>query len=233
MTGNFIPPATLEDLRLPRSYDELERWVAGIIKAIPESDAGREWIRLDDRVGKRLREEVFPFRVFARSVLAGRDVRISFPADSGTCDALVDLQENGNPRQIRIEIVNAIDGRDEKLRMEHLTRAGTVSVSGEIEKVKLGPGRYNYKIEVQPAAARRDDTVRKFSELVSSAVDRKLRNAYPAGTWLVVAFDPIALPRLEDYELMAAIAQQRAKNSAFERVYLVGDSVSNFCRQVK
>lgn len=233
MIGNFIPPATLEDLRLPRSCDGLERWVANIIKAIPDSDEGREWIRLDDRVGKRLREEVFPFRVFARSVLAGRDVRISFPADNGTCDVLVDLHENGNPRQIRIEIVNAINGRDEKLRMEHLTRAGTVSVFGEIEKVKLGPGKHNYKIEVQPAAARRDDIVRKSGELVSAVVDRKLRNAYPAGTWLVISFDPIALPRPEDYELMAAIAQERAKNSKFERVYLVGDSASNFCRQVK
>ena len=37
----------------------------------------------------------------------------------------------------------------------------------------------------------------------------------------------------EDYELMVKIAEERAKDSRFERVYLVGDLHSKFCRQVK
>lgn len=232
MIGDFIPPVTLEELRQPRSYDEFETWVGSIIKAIPDSDAAREWIRLDDRLGKRLREEVFPFRVFARSVLAGKDVQISFPADNGAYDALIDLTENGKRRQIPVEIVNAMDGREEKLQMEHLTREGTVS-SGEIRKVKRGPGKRNYTTEVEPAAARHEDTVQKFRQRVLAAIAGKRLNRYPAGTWLVISFNPIALSRSEDYELMAAIAQEHAKDSAFERVYLVGDSTLGFCRQVK
>ena len=216
-----------------RSYDEFEIWVEGVVKGIKDSAAAVEWIRLDDRLGKRFREEVFPFRVFARSVLAGKDVRISFPADNGNCDVLAELRENSTLRQLRVEIVNAMDGRDEKLRMEQLTRTGTVHVFGKIQKVKRGPGKSNYIIKGEPAAARREDIVQKYGELVTAAVDRKIRNAYPAGTWLIVSFDPIPLPRPEDYELMVRIAGRRAKDSGFERVYLVGDSASRFCRQVK
>lgn len=233
MDDSFIPPITIEELRQPRRYDEFDHWVEGIIKGIPDSDAAKAWIRLDDRLGKRLREEVFPFRVLARSIFIGTDVRISFPADNGNCDVLVDMNENGDCRQIRIELVSAIDGRDEKLRMEHLTREGTVSVFGGIQKVKIGPGKHNYAIEVQPAMARRDDIIRKSGELVSAAVDRKLRNTYPPGTWLVISFDPIRLPRASDYEPMAVIARERLRQSEFERAYLVGDSASGFCCQVK
>ncbi|MGH6975028.1 MAG: hypothetical protein ACRED7_07750 [Stellaceae bacterium] len=231
--AGFVPPVTVEELRQSRTYEEFEAWVDCIIKTIPDSNEAREWIRLDDRLGKRLREEVFPFRVFARSIFVGKDISISFPADNGSCDVLVKLREGSEHRRIRIEIVNALDGRDEKLRMEHLTREGTVTVYGDIRKVKLGPGKRNYLIEQTPAMARREDIVQKSKQLVAAAVDRKIRNEYPAGTWLIVAFDPIPLPRPEDYELMAEIACERARNSGFECVYLVGDSASGFCRQVK
>jgi len=233
MNADFMVPATLDELRQPRSYDEFEIWVEDVLKGIMDSDAAKEWIRLDDRLGKRFREEVFPFRVFARSVLVGKEVRISFPADNGDCDVLAELRENGTLRQLRVEIVNAMDGRDEKLRMEQLTRTGTVHVFGEIQKIKQGPGKFNYIIKEEPAAARREDITQKSGQLVAAAIDQKIRKAYPAGTWLIVSFDPIPLPRPEDYELMVKIAGERAKDSGFDRVYLVGDSASGFCRQVK
>ncbi len=233
MAVDFVPPVTLDQLRQSRSYDEFETWVEGVRKGIEGNTAAVEWARLDDRLGKRFREEILPFRVFARSVLAGKDVRISFPADNGNYDVLAELRENGALRQLRVEIVNAMDGRDEKLRMEKLTRTGTVHVYGEIDKVKLGPGKSNYTIKEEPAMARREDINKKSGELIAAAVDRKNRNSYPDGTWLLVVFDPLRIPHTEDYELMANIAGECAKGSVFERVYLVGDSASWFCSRVK
>lgn len=127
----------------------------------------------------------------------------------------------------KLEFVEAIDGYDDKLRMEVLNRDGHVSATGSVlnagSKHKGRP-----KLAVRTESILRSDNLSKIYSLIEIALRKKVRKNYETGTCLIVIFDDhIPVPFKEEYkEPIQALAAGYAclSFSPFSRIVVLGQS---------
>lgn len=225
----MVEPLSFAELRQPRSYLDFVEWMDDRREAFRATEESRAKFRLASGATKVFREEVFPFRVFADNELARSDAVIEFPADSGNRDVLV-TKYKGQLSKQPIEIVRAVDGYEERLRMELLSAKGRAPAFGPIQKV--GPKKRGYSIEARGMAERVDVSLQRVCQLVTEALALKCRRAYSARTWLLVSFDDALLRQEGHYDHVVDVARQNAIGNAFERIYLVGSISHSFCELI-
>lgn len=223
-----------EQLHRPRSYSELVGGMDTIDKLLQSDAACREEYRLGSGPFKVYREEVFPFRVLADQYFCDKAAKFEFPADDGRRDVLVNWPESNNEASNPVEIVNAVDGHDERLRMELLTRERRTPGAGPIRKIK-SKGRA-YRIEAETIAQTQSSIIAKTCKLVADAIEIKADKGlshYPPETWLLVSFDDhVGFESEHDYGYITRTAANFARSTNFERVYVVGELHRGFCQQV-
>ena len=221
---------TPDELRDPRSYPDFVEWMDDKVEAFRASDTTRATARLASGPHKTFRDEVFAFRVFGDQVLAGIDATVIFPADNGPCDVIVTDFPNRGDEQC-IQIVKAVDGHDDRLRMELLSRSGHSPGSGPIEKAGQKK-KTDYEIKATLEAQSQTEIVAGQCRLVSDAISLKREKVYPAGTWLIVAFDDRLIYENEDYCQIARVASDAANGCSFHQAYLVGNLDKTYCQLI-
>jgi hypothetical protein len=208
---------TLDDIRKPRSCSDFLAFVALISRRASSTPEARALFRLESGAYKRWRDEVLPLASFCEAEnLTGAAV-VEIFADDGPVDA----QISGWPSPtdaVKVEITRAIDGQDERLRMELLTHSGSAPGAGPIRRVRTnGTNSIDAELEAESHA----DIVARVAKLACDAIEKKSAKAYPPGTLLLVdavehrATSCESRPRLEkDCKLAAA-------QTCFGRVYLL------------
>lgn len=204
-------------------------WFDSLWDDLSSSSEGRTYLRLSDGTAKILREELFPTAIFLRHESHDEDAEIEFPADSGKRDAILFGFDHGLSER-NLEIVNAIDGYDDRLRTEFLERHGRVSITGDIERSKNARGQKIIKHRFK--AKLHDETLDEAKTLVSRAIQKKIELDYDPRTWLLVAFDDGLFRIGSDYEFIRSVASSFCFDGVFERVYLVGKSRGEWCCRV-
>lgn len=228
-----------EQLRTPRTVAELMIWMDAVENAI-DDDETRHLFRLtkgpnDERIDpciKVYRDEVFLARVFSESVFNTQDAKIWFPMDGGPADAIV----KGWPAEgilTPLQITNAIDGQDDRLRMEMLTAEGSAPGLGPIRRNKATGA-----IEAVSSAEERSNIVTRQCDLVRSAIRKKVVKSYPLNTWLIVGFDDAIgfrspwEPQWDCYLPVLRAAVIEMEGSGFRRAYLVGSLTHRYCARI-
>ncbi len=218
---------TREAIVRPRTREEFFAWVLSVMELGRDNPEERAELRLAAGPAKVFRDEVLPFYVFASSHLADPDSTIHFPNDNGPADAIFDHEG----RQIGVQIVQAVDGYDDRLRMEALTRNGSVPGSGPIRRVKSKSGES--EIVASSEAMNRRDRILRSKKYVSDAIAKKKAKPYPVGTWLLVAFEDHPMFSDAERESVRATAQLELEDSRFERAFLIGRVGPNYCGVLK
>ena len=218
------------ELRERRSLSQFREWMREVQLRFGQSDLTKNTARLGDGPVKVFREEVYPFRAFADQILDDVALEVSFPADNGPRDVVL-YGPNDNDTQL-IEIANAIDGHDDRLRMEYLSVARYVPGWGPIEKVGTRK-KSGYSIKARGEARYQSQEVSKASLLVAQAVSKKLSKPYSIGTWLIVAFQDVIGFDEDDYDRIVESAKHAVKPSPISEIYLVGSGEKGFCHRVQ
>jgi hypothetical protein len=217
-------------VRQPRRYGEFIAWVDATMKAHSATADARKQARIGGGPFKVFREEVLPFVPVAKHLYANSDAVIAFPADRGARDVIV--TDAAQPTEQHFEIVTAVDGHDNRLRMELLSHEGHTPAFGPIEKV--GPSkRSGYKIVAETTAIEHQQLVGRACQLIAGAIDLKNQKRYAADVSLVVHFDGICV-RDSDVSHIVACTMDAAKATKFARVFLASTIAQcDFCQQIR
>ena len=122
---------TLDDIRKTRSLAQFRDFYAHVSSAARASEESRALFRLDSGPYKRWRDEVMPLMQFCDALLIPDTAKIQVCADDGPFDA----QISGWPADAdvtKLEVTRAVDGQNERLRMELLTQQGWAPGAGPI-----------------------------------------------------------------------------------------------------
>jgi hypothetical protein len=177
-----------EELEAPRSAGKLLPWVERRMEDIASTEEGKHAIRFREGLAKQLVEEMFPLGIFAMHYFGDtEDVMIQLVLGSQNYDAII--ADNREPKLpfSYIEVTQAHEGQNERLRMLALEREGHVSTLGPVSKV--GTKATGISVEVEEVALGHDDVRSREFSRVKDAILRKTGKCYPPDTALLVVFD--------------------------------------------
>lgn len=219
----------LDDIRRLRTTADFISWFDETWDDLSATTEGRSYLRLFDGAAKVMREELFPTAIFLRHEPHRKEAEVVFPADNGQRDVV--FFGFDEPEQVtNMEIVNAIDGYDDRLRTEFLEQHGRVSITGDIRRIKNTQGKRIIKTKF--VAKLHKDTLAETRQLVGGAIEKKMSVGYDPSTWLLVAFDDGLFRKEGDYDYVTEVASSYPFRGIFERVYLVGKARGEACYRV-
>lgn len=221
-----------DELQLDRTAKELEDWLNSKFEEFGKSDAGKSYIRGRKGLAKILTEEVYALSILLNYKFPGRnDIKAHVVIGDQPFDAVITDYSTTTPDIQLVEIVQAIDGYEDSLRMEVLDAEGSVSVTGPV--TASGTKRQGRKIVVKSEAKAGADSRNETFSLITSAALKKLEKSYNPDTWLVIAFednlgfqDPEHLMELRrflettiftlDWQIARLFVLGRTRGAAFE-----------------
>lgn len=201
---------TTEELVIPRTPTELNRWVEGKCRLFADCLDAKAWILLHQGLSKKFHEEIYPLSLFVMHLYTGRsDIRCIPNLDNRDFDAIILDYSISPPSELKVEITSAIDGYEEHLRMIYFMRHGHVSSWGKL--TASGTKKKGYKIDVNNENMNKhSDRLERIFSLIRLSVKRKSislnkSQKYGQGYVLIVTFDdwlwfkPEYIATLEDF----------------------------------
>lgn len=187
---------TKDELETPRTAAEMLGWVESAISRFNTREL-KAAAREGKYFAKELTEEALPIALFARRFYeASPDVTISHTLGNQQYDATVEDRRQ-TPAPVRyIEVTLSDHDYTESLRMEILSRDGSVAAYGPV-RAKGAKGRRMF-LEAESIAVNHDDIREKHVAAVVEAVKRKANKEYREGTALVVRIDDYTPFRSDD-----------------------------------
>lgn len=222
-------PFSLENLRKERTIQEFVAWVESVLEETRDREDLKEIILLRKGHAKEFYEEIFPtWRWIKTSWMMTKEATLRFLIDHRSPDAILTWRGDGGQTQQPIECVCAIDGYDDRLRMEHLLEHGRVSLTAPLRVTNTkASGRRRIVLADDLMMRPVDVSRKKQMELFESCLRRKLSKTYPTGTWLLCSFDDYLLRARKDHlaELPDLVAGLSAEYlHPFSRIIVVGMS---------
>ncbi len=208
---------TLEEIRKPRSWAEFHAFFTTVSDGARANEETKRRFRLESGAYKRWRDEVMPLMQFCKAESVADSATIQVFADDGPVDA----QISGFPSSAdttTIEITRAIDGQDERLRMELLTEKGSAPGAGPIRRVQLDGVKV---IEAELESQSHEDIASRLIRLASDSIIQKGAKKYPPSTWLLVDAVEFRTATEEIRPRIHAECAKVATQTSFDRVYLL------------
>jgi len=216
---------TQDEIEIERTLSEVVEWVFSTFDKIASSREGITSLRkVTYPEIKVFLEESYPLALFCKNFFSEDDaITISQKVGNQSYDAKI----SGHNTLEYIEITNAIDGYDEKLRNIELDRIGSVPGVGEIT-ITGTKASGNQVIHIDSKAVLADETKYKIKEkqkkLILEAIDKKSKIDYPPNTMLIVSFNDMMFNTDKDIVelqfLMEKIVSLKVSN--FAGISLVG-----------
>jgi predicted secreted protein len=176
------------DIEAPRSPNEFLAWMTEKNRKLSATAETKQFARSGAELAKKFHDEIYPLALFVAQEFGDvPGVLVAPNLNNDNFDAVI-IFEN-SPAKIFIEITQAKDGYDESLRMEVLTKEGTVSLSGPIAKISGRRGNRDRIIRI-PHLMR--DVEGRFAEhlaLVEKVVRAKAGRQYGKNFVLLVVID--------------------------------------------
>ena len=186
---------TKDEIEVKRSPSQIYEWVFSTLNNFSTKDEKTSLRTLSYPEIKVFIEESYPLAYFCNHFF-GEDgsVKINQMVGSQSYDAKVE----GCEKFTYIEITNAINGYNEKLRNCELDKTGSVPAVGGITIVGTkASGRQ--MVEFENIAVRHDDIKDEQKELILQIVNKKSKIKYPSKTMLIIGFsDNISFKTKED-----------------------------------
>ena len=219
------------DMEITRTPQALCDWVDSKTSALSKTEDGKRFARSGALLPKKLWEEVRPLGLFARHRYGSRsDVKCTPNLNNENYDGRIDFDNTSIP-SVYVEITYAKDGYDESLRLEVLSKNGSVNALGTISiSGTKASGRRT--VDVENEAVDRDVTRHKALEIVRQRIIGKSGKNYGPNHILVIVVDDSLLFRTEDD---CAILVKYAKsivdsaNMDFKEIFLLGSSGNYLC----
>lgn len=179
---------TKEELTVKRTPQELVKWVECKFQEITQQEGGSQAIRKREKrdgLLKQFIEEIYPLSILASFLFDGRnDITLQPVIGNQNYDAVITDYAFSPPHENKLEITLAED--KEYLVREMLQAKRYAPITGEIKKkgTKHTGEEYCYSIGVRSL----EDYLNKQIELLSQALERKLKNKYERNTSLLMMF---------------------------------------------
>ena len=185
----------------------------------------REFARSGTGLAKKFFEEIRPLALFIDKELHGRsDIQVSPRLGNQNFDGEIASPDH----TLRVEITYAKDGYDESLRLEELSREGSVDLLAPIRRVRGRRRSPNRFVEIEKnVAMRHDKTVEKHLNLVRERVAGKANRQYgPHYALLVVVDDYVAFRKIRDIEKLDCLVCEELLTLPldFQRIVFIGAS---------
>lgn len=215
MTMELSKLITQEKLQTSRNIRDFRRWILDAQSQFDQTEESRKFARLTKGSMQIYRDEVLPVLNLIDRLPIPDDSTIRFPCN-GPFDAEIFTADNAEFAMI--QVVNAVDGQDTRLRMELLTELGHVSAFGEIARDKKSGEICSTGIAVEAT-----EYAAEVASLVKKAIRLKMVKHYPSKTWLLVNFMDSLLREAAISSVVSA-AKSVIIPSKFKTVFLVGTS---------
>jgi hypothetical protein len=178
---------TQQELEIPRSSADMLVWVDSV-----HARFNTKQLRAEAREGKHFANELIhearPMALFAyRYFGASSKAIITHVIGNQNYDGIVEDRRE-RPETIRfLEVTTTLKTYEDSLRMELLSKTGSVAAYGPV----VAEGSRHRRISIKaPGVAREHDDIRAdHLRLVQEVVERKARKKYGPDTALIVAID--------------------------------------------
>lgn len=176
------------DIATPRSPTEFLAWMTEVNRQLSATAETKRFARSGAELPKKFHDEIYPLALFvAREFGDIPGVLVTPNLNNDNFDAVVAFENP--PSKVFIEITQAKDGYDESLRLEVLTKEGSVSLSGPIAKISGRRGAPDRMVKI-PHLMR--DVEGRFAEhlaMVENVVRTKAGREYRKDFILLVVID--------------------------------------------
>jgi len=178
---------TQQELETPRSAADMLAWVDAA-----HARFNTKRLRADAREGKHFAKELVhearPMALFAyRYFGASPQVIITHVIGNQNYDGMVDDKRN-RPEALRyLEVTTTLKTYEDSLRMEVLSKKGSVAAYGPV--IAEGPRYRRVSIKAPGIAREHQDIRADHLKLVQEVVERKAKKQYEPKTALIVAVD--------------------------------------------
>ncbi|MCW8895058.1 MAG: hypothetical protein OQK48_01565 [Sulfurimonas sp.] len=176
---------TKEEIEIERSPSEIYDWVFSTFDNFTlKTEKTSLRLLMYDEI-KIFVEESYPLALFCKYFFAeDNSIKINQKVGNQSYDAKVD----GCEKFEFIEITNAINGHNEKLRNSELDKTGSVpGIGGIIVNGTKASG--NQTVEFENIAVSHTGMKEEQKALILKAIEKKSKIEYPNKTMLVVAFN--------------------------------------------
>lgn len=186
---------TTDQIEKKKSPSEIYEWVFSTFDNFITKEEVTSLRMLTYAEIKVFVEESYPLAYFCHHFFSeDNSVKINQKVGNQSYDAIVE----GCDKFDYIEITNAINGYDERLRNEELDRTGSVVGAGGI-MVTGTKASGNQTITFESIAVSHDGIKEEQKELILKIVRKKSQKEYPDNTMLIVGFpDNISFKTDED-----------------------------------
>ena len=104
---------TAEEMIIPRTPTELNRWVEGKCRLFADRPEAKAWVLLHQGLSKKFHEEIYPLSLFVMHFYTGRsDIHCIPNLDNRDFDAIILDYSVSPPSELKVEITSAVDGYD-------------------------------------------------------------------------------------------------------------------------
>ena len=214
---------TKDDIERKRTPSEIYEWVFSTFDNFSTKEEVTSLRMLTYPEIKVFVEESYPLAHFCNHFFSeNNSVKINQKVGNQPYDAIVE----GCDKFDYIEITNAINGYDERLRNEELDKTGSVSGTGGVI-ITGTKASGNQTVTFKNIAVSHDGIKAEQKELILKVVRKKSQKEYPANTMLIVGFlDNISFKTDEDISELKLFMQDELSPivSNFTGLFLVGFS---------
>jgi len=219
------------DMEMTRSPRELCDWVDSKAAELSNTKEGKAYARSGAILPKKLWEEVRPLGLFALSRYGESGVKCAPNLTNDSYDGKIEFSDP-SLLPVYVEITYAKDGYDERLRLNVLTKEGSVNALGKITVSGTKASEQAIKVanEVVDHSKVRDAAL----ELVKERLAGKSNKQYGKDHVLVVVVDDYLPFRTDDdKEVLMRYTQSAVAGLGLNvgAVYLLGSS-SKYCARV-
>jgi hypothetical protein len=210
------------EIEQPRSAQELLSWVESRMDEIGQTKEGTAALRYPKGVVKQLAEEVYPLAIWASGLERAEHITIEPKAGSQNYDAVVTMHATN--QSFYMEVTQAHKGDQEHYRRLLAELQGWAPGPSH-DVIKRGTKARGIEVEAGRVWTSVEVVKLRCFELITGAIQRKLKKGYPFGSRLLVAFQDIVVARTDRInEQLLEVVEVATEGRAcpFTHIHLVG-----------
>ncbi|MGY2221097.1 hypothetical protein ACW9IK_00235 [Pseudomonas gingeri] len=210
------------EIEQPRSAQDLLPWVEMRMDEIGQTKEGKDALRYLKGGCKQLAEEVYPLAIWASGLERPEHVTIEPKVGSQNFDAVVTMHDGNH--SFHVEVTQAHKGDQEHYRRLLAEQQGWAPGPSH-DVIKRGTKARGIEVEQGRILTSVEAVKRKCFELITDAIQRKLKKEYPVGSRLLVAFEDIVVARADriNEQLLEVVeAATEGRVCSFTHIHLVG-----------